>query len=190
MMAKTTEEKIESVLEQIRQLENQKKRLIQEQKERERRARTKRLIERGAILESFIPEADIFTNEQVKAFLEKIIRTESARKALANLTAEQGEAAASALKQAQRNGDGGTQSPLSLPKGALIHPCGCAPCQGFCALSAQLQMEQAVPHDTTCRLIFIVHKRSWRDDDLSLSIKIISERQRQVGCRGGGLPGG
>ncbi|MGI5919334.1 MAG: DUF3847 domain-containing protein [Christensenellales bacterium] len=94
MMAKTTEEKIESVLEQIRQLENQKKRLIQEQKERERRARTKRLIERGAILESFIPEADIFTNEQVKAFLEKIIRTESARKALANLTAEQGEAAA------------------------------------------------------------------------------------------------
>lgn len=104
-MAKTTEERIESVQEQIRQLENQKKRLMQEQKERERRARTKRLIERGAILESLIPEADTFTNEQIKAFLEKTIRTESARKALVNLTTAQGEpAAAKAAGAAQGDG--------------------------------------------------------------------------------------
>jgi TolA-binding protein len=104
-MAKTTEEKIESVQEQIRQLENQKKRLMQEQKERERRARTKRLIERGAILESLIPEADAFTNEQIKAFLEKTIRTESARKAWANLTATQSEpSAAKAAGTAQGGG--------------------------------------------------------------------------------------
>ena len=92
-MAKTTEERIESVQEQIRQLENQRKRLMQEQKEQARRARTKRLIERGAILESLIPEADIFTNEQIKAFLEKTTRTESARKALANLSTAQGDGA-------------------------------------------------------------------------------------------------
>ena len=92
-MAKTTEERIESVQEQIRQLENQKKRLMQERKERERKARTKRLIERGAILESLIPDADAFTNEQIKALLEKTIRTESARKAWTNLTAAQGEPA-------------------------------------------------------------------------------------------------
>lgn len=92
-MAKTTEERIESVQEQIRQLENQRKRLLQEQKEQERRARTKRLIERGAILESLIPEADTFTNEQIKAFLEKTIRTESARKARENLTTAQTESA-------------------------------------------------------------------------------------------------
>ena len=73
-MAKTTEERIESVQEQIRQLENQKKQLMAQQKERERKARTKRLIERGAILESLIPDADTFTNEQIKAFLEKTIR--------------------------------------------------------------------------------------------------------------------
>ncbi len=36
-MSKTTLEKIESVQEQIRQLENQKKKLVQQQKERERR---------------------------------------------------------------------------------------------------------------------------------------------------------
>ncbi|MEL7603555.1 MAG: DUF3847 domain-containing protein [Bacillota bacterium] len=104
-MAKTTEERIESVQEQIRQLENQKKRLMQEQKERERRARTKRLIERGAILESFFPEADAFTNEQIKAFLEKTIRTESARKAWANLNAAQAEPAAAKAEGAAQ-GDG------------------------------------------------------------------------------------
>ena len=84
-MAKTTEEKIESVQEQIKQLENQRKKLVQEQKAQERKTRTKRLIERGAILESLIPEANTFTNEQIKAFLEKTARTEYARKALANL---------------------------------------------------------------------------------------------------------
>ena len=105
-MAKTTEERIESVQEQIRQLENQKKRLMQEQKEQERKARTKRLIERGAILESFLPEADTFTNEQVKAFLEKTIRTESARKAWANLSTAQGDGA-SLKARAGATGDAG-----------------------------------------------------------------------------------
>jgi TolA-binding protein len=103
-MAKTTEEKIESVQEQIRQLENQRKRLMQEQKEQARRARTKRLIERGAILESLIPDADAFTNEQIKAFLEKTIRTESARKVWANLTAAQAEPAAAKAAGAVQGG--------------------------------------------------------------------------------------
>lgn len=103
-MAKTREDRIESVQEQIRQLENQRKRLMQEQKEQVRRARTKRLIERGAILESLIPDADAFTNEQIKAFLEKTIQTESARKALANLTAAQGEPAAAKAAGAAQGG--------------------------------------------------------------------------------------
>ena len=77
-MARTTVEKIRSVQEQIQQLENQRKKLMQEQKEQERKARTKRLIERGAILESFIPGADTFTNDQIKIFLEKLIQREAA----------------------------------------------------------------------------------------------------------------
>lgn len=103
-MAKTAEEKIESVQEQIRQLENQKKRLMQEQKEQARKARTKRLIERGAILESLLPEADTFTNEQIKAFLEKTIRTEAARKAWANLSTAQGEPAAAKAAGGEQGG--------------------------------------------------------------------------------------
>lgn len=114
-MAKTAEEKIESVQEQIRQLENQRKRLMQEQKEQERKARTKRLIERGAILESLIPEADAFTNEQIKAFLEKTIRTESARKAWANLSTSQGEPAAA---KATGTAQGGGTSVLKAGVGA------------------------------------------------------------------------
>ena len=47
-MAKTRTEKIESIQTQIQELENQRKRLIQQQKAQDRRDRTHRLIERGA----------------------------------------------------------------------------------------------------------------------------------------------
>ena len=90
-MAKTTSEKIDSVREQIRQLENQKKKLVQEQKEQDRKLRTKRLIERGAILESLINGASTLTNEQIKSFLEKALQDEYAKKALTNLKAPQAE---------------------------------------------------------------------------------------------------
>lgn len=73
-MARTTIEKIESLQEQIQQLENERKRLMQRQKEQDRKDRTKRLIERGAILESLIPGAATLTNEQVKALLEKALQ--------------------------------------------------------------------------------------------------------------------
>ena len=81
-MAKTTTEKIESIQTQIQQLENERKRLLQQRKADERKARTKRLIERGAILESFILGAENFSNEQIKAFLEKTLRTDYAHKIL------------------------------------------------------------------------------------------------------------
>lgn len=81
-MPRTTIEKIESIQTQIQQLENERKRLMQQQKEADRKARTKRLIERGAILESLIPGADAFTNDQIKALLEKTIQTENAHKIL------------------------------------------------------------------------------------------------------------
>ncbi len=66
------------------------KRLVQEQKEQERKDRTRRLIERGAILESLIDGAETFTNEQIKLFLEKTIRTEYGKKALALIAAQDG----------------------------------------------------------------------------------------------------
>jgi len=89
-MPRTTVEKIDSIQAQIQQLENERKRLMQQKKEQERKDRTKRLIERGAILESLIPGAATFSNEQIKAFLEKTVGSDSARKILADMAPQGG----------------------------------------------------------------------------------------------------
>ena len=70
---KNFDEQIAKAEEQIRQLNNKKKRLISEQKQDERKKRTKRLIERGAILESVIGNADDFSNEQLQTLLIEIL---------------------------------------------------------------------------------------------------------------------
>ena len=92
-MAKTKIERISSIEEQIKQLENQKKQLIQKQKADERKERTRRLIERGAILESLIPDVVNLTNEQVKTFLQKTVTGDFGKRALATITAQSGETA-------------------------------------------------------------------------------------------------
>ena len=81
-MPKTTAEKIATKDEQIQQLLNEKKRLIQKQKSDERKARTKRLIERGAILESLIADSETYTNEQLQIALKETIGSDYGRKAL------------------------------------------------------------------------------------------------------------
>jgi hypothetical protein len=86
----TTNEKIQSIEEQIAQLENRRKELIQKNKADERKARTKRLIERGAILESLIESAESYSNAQIQAFLQATVQTDFARKALARVKAEGG----------------------------------------------------------------------------------------------------
>ena len=54
---------------EIQQLENRQKILLNKKSDAERKARTRRLIERGAILESVFPAAAAMTGEEVKAFL-------------------------------------------------------------------------------------------------------------------------
>ena len=90
---KNFDEQIAKAEEQIRQLNNKKKRLISEQKQAERKKRTKRLIERGAILENVIGNADDFSNEQLQALLIEIFSSESVRAKVKNLrerTADEG----------------------------------------------------------------------------------------------------
>ena len=72
-MTKPITERIENLKTQITQLENQKKQLLQKQKADERKARTKRLIERGAILESLVPNAEEMANEQMKELLQNLL---------------------------------------------------------------------------------------------------------------------
>ena len=87
-MAKTKTEKIAGIEEQIQQLENQKKRLIQEQKAQERKDRTKRLCKRMGLLESLLPDTIPLTDEQFKTFLEKAVLSDYIRRILDRLTAQ------------------------------------------------------------------------------------------------------
>lgn len=63
------EEEKHKLEKEIRQLENRQKILLNKKSDAERKARTRRLIERGAILESVFPAAATMTGEEVKAFL-------------------------------------------------------------------------------------------------------------------------
>lgn len=67
--AHSSKEEREKVLKEIRQLENRKKILENKQRNEERRVRTRRLIERGAVLEGIFPLAPDLPGVEIKAFL-------------------------------------------------------------------------------------------------------------------------
>ena len=69
IIAHPSKEEREKVLKEIWQLENRKKILENKQRNEERRVRTRRLIERGAILEGIFPLAPNLSGAEVKAFL-------------------------------------------------------------------------------------------------------------------------
>lgn len=71
----TSKQEQEAVREKIRQLENRQKILLNRKADAERKARTHRLIERGAILESVFPEIVPMSGQQVKAFLQTLRRS-------------------------------------------------------------------------------------------------------------------
>lgn len=86
-MAKTKIEKIAGIEEEIRQLENKRRQLMQAQKSQERKDRTKRLCKRMGLFESLLPESISLTDEQFQIFLEKTVLTEQSRRILDGLTA-------------------------------------------------------------------------------------------------------
>ena len=115
--AKQKKDEREEVLKEIRQLENRQKILENKQRNEERKARTRRLIERGAILEGIFPLAPGLPGVEVKAFLIALSHLPGAAELAAKL----------------RNP--GTSRKSLVYKGALIHRCRCrAPCRGCCVL--------------------------------------------------------
>ena len=66
---------IENEQERIQQLENQRDRILNRNKIKERKERTHRLIERGAILEGVLPLSDFPDNQDVKKLLEMAFST-------------------------------------------------------------------------------------------------------------------
>ena len=109
------------VLKEIRQLENRQKILENKQRNEERKARTRRLIERGAILEGIFPLAPDLPGVEVKAFLI----------ALSHLPGRRN------WPQTCRNP--GTSHKSLVYKGALIHRCRCrAPLPGALRTSSAM----------------------------------------------------
>ena len=83
--AHPSKEEREKVLKEIRQLENRKKILENKQRNEERRVRTRRLIERGAVLEGIFPLAPDLSGAEVKAFLITLSHLPGAAELTANL---------------------------------------------------------------------------------------------------------
>jgi len=73
---------IETVQTEIRQGENYIKRLQQQNTQLERKARTRRLIERGAMLENLLPNAKELSNEQIQTLLSYALKTSVAKEIL------------------------------------------------------------------------------------------------------------
>lgn len=79
------EEETHKLEKEIRQLENRQKILLNKKTDAERKTRTRRLIERGAIPESVFPVVAAMTSEQVKAFLLSLSRLPGAGEAAAKI---------------------------------------------------------------------------------------------------------
>ena len=82
---KTREElqsEIEDGKKKIRQFENREKMLRQKLSKEERRTRSHRLIVRGAVFESIVPEARGMTNEESATFLRLALTSEPVREYL------------------------------------------------------------------------------------------------------------
>ena len=74
--------------EEICQLESMKRRLIQKQKEQERKDRTNRFCKRMGLFEKLLPDTIPLTEEQFKTFLEETVLAEHSRRILDGLTAQ------------------------------------------------------------------------------------------------------
>ena len=73
---------LELTQKKIRQLENREKVLRQKLSQEERRKRSHRLIVRGAVFESIVPEAKNMTDEEAAALLRLALTSEPAREYL------------------------------------------------------------------------------------------------------------
>ena len=127
-MAKTKIEKIASIEEEIKQLENKKKRLIQEQKEQERKDRTNRLCKRMGFIEKLLPDTIPLTEEQFKTFVEQAIATDHSRCVLDGLTAQY--ATTAPAQGAEPAGRGNTQPAAKTAQTAQEDGAGGSAAQG------------------------------------------------------------
>ncbi|EFI41534.1 DUF3847 domain-containing protein [Peptoniphilus sp. oral taxon 386] len=64
--------------EEIKQLQNKRKKLISQQKQEERKKRDRRIYEKGAVFESIFTESKNFTKDEFYQLITSLIRKEEA----------------------------------------------------------------------------------------------------------------
>ncbi len=74
------EDELDKTEKQLKQLENQEKKILRQDKLREQKKRNHRLIIRGAMLESFIENAEELTNEILKYCLKLLLILRTSKK--------------------------------------------------------------------------------------------------------------
>jgi len=89
MARKTKTERIAELETAIEQLSNQKKQLEAQERERTRKDRTRRLCERGGLLESMLPDSIPLTHDNFKLLLQKTIANDFGLCTLASIKAAQ-----------------------------------------------------------------------------------------------------
>jgi len=82
-------ERINTIEENIKKMENQKKNLMQQYKEQERKERTHRLCKRGGLLESILPDTITLSDDRFETFVKEHIASKFGSSALRRLLAEQ-----------------------------------------------------------------------------------------------------
>ena len=75
---KNIDEKILMAEEEIKQLQNKRKKLISQQKQEERKKRDKRIYEKGAVFESIFTESKNLTKDEFYQLVTSLIRKEEA----------------------------------------------------------------------------------------------------------------
>ena len=75
---KKIDEKILMADEEIKQLQNKRKKLISQQKQEERKKRDKRIYEKGAVFESIFIESKNLTKDEFYQLITSLIRKEEA----------------------------------------------------------------------------------------------------------------
>jgi len=75
---KNIDEKILMADEEIKQLQNKRKKLISQQKQEERKKRDKRIYEKGAVFESIFIESKNLTKDEFYQLITSLIRKEEA----------------------------------------------------------------------------------------------------------------
>jgi hypothetical protein len=115
-MAKTRNDRIAAIELEMEQLANQRKQLLQQEKEAARKARTNRICKRGGLIEKLLPDTINMTDGQFEAFAKRTLLTDFTRRALAAAVAEN--ATQTADLQGKADTARGGETPASQPAGA------------------------------------------------------------------------